>query len=126
MSTKNNGIATAETVAQVVNEVKKVEAAQPKATLPAPVVNPPIEKRLAHLQKLIEISERREEIQNAIQKVEGFYITPSGNCKIGLTDSKNSSFNITHTGLVTELVVIVKDRLQKELDKLDKDFNFSI
>ena len=110
----------------------------PKSSVNLPVIVPgkkeetvkiallPIEQRLKKLAKLQQLAERREILIDAIENLQGFYISPDGNgCNLRLQDSKAKTFAIAHPIIIGEMVSMAKSKLSAELEKIESQIDFS-
>lgn len=127
MSTTQNGT-TAKTQPQVNNGKETetpVKVATPKATAPKEEGKRlSIEQRLAKFMELNKTLDKRTLVVDAIQKLEDFYIAPTGGAVLKFTDSDNNTFSITNASVIQEMVKLALDKLGAELAKLDEAFDF--
>lgn len=105
---------------QKTNEQKQKVKPEEKKMLP------PMEARLKKFQELEALLERRESIKEHLQNVAAFYISPTGNCHLKFTDSAGKTFGIAHPIVIGEMVHMAKEKLQQELDQIEKAFDFTI
>lgn len=99
--------------------VKKEEtktAATPKKALPT------FEEKLDMLEELNNLVDKRELVRTALKNIADFYISPSGNCSVKMTDSNNHSFSISHPFVIEEILKQVTFKLEEELDKVETMF----
>ena len=88
---------------------------------------PPIEARIKKLDELQNLAERRETVRQAIQNLEGFYISPEGgSCNLKLSDSKGKTFAIAHPSVIGEMVSLAKTKLSTELTKIENSIVFNL
>ena len=128
----NKTVAAATTVntpnSEVVKpELSKVMVPAPKAAEKVKEELPPIELRMQKLKELNQLQEKRDRIITAQKNVEGFSLdSTSEDFYLKFSDGNGTSFKITHTNVIDELVTDIKGRLKLELEKIDKQFNFSM
>ena len=85
-----------------------------------------IEDKILKLEELNQLAEKRDLVKEALKNVCGFYISPSGNCNVKMTDSNGKSFSIAHPFVIEEILTVVTYKLEQELDKIETliDFHF--
>jgi hypothetical protein len=87
---------------------------------------PTIEEKILKLEELNQLSGKRDLLKEALKNVSNFYISPSGNVNVKMTDSNGKSFSIAHPFVIEEIQTIVLFKLEQELDKIETliDFQF--
>jgi hypothetical protein len=116
-----NGATTKPTVATTVEAAVITTQVEKKPQLP------PIEKRIEKLKTLLEVSERRDKIVEALESFGKFYIAPTGSsCSLRLTDSNANSFTVSNSLVISEMVELAKNKLRAELQEIETQFDFSI
>lgn len=82
----------------------------------------PIAERIKRFEELEKLLEKREQISEAIDNLNDFYIAPTGGAQIQLRDSKSNTFAIAHPSVIGEIVAMLKNKLGSELNELDSKF----
>jgi len=117
---------TAKPVVSTVVEAAEIKLQTPQQEVQKPKL-PPIEKRIEKLKTLLEVSERREKIVEALESFGKFYIAPTGSsCSLRLTDSNANSFTVSNSTVIAEMVELAKNKLRAELQEIETQFDFSI
>ncbi len=117
---------TAKPVVSTVVEAAEIKPQPPQQEVQKPKL-PPIEKRIEKLKNLLEVSERREKIVEALESFGKFYIAPTGSsCSLRLTDSNSNSFTVSNSTVIAEMVELAKNKLRAELQEIETQFDFSI
>ena len=80
---------------------------------------PTLEEKLTILEELNNLVEKRDLVRDALKDVGNFYISPSGNCHVKMTDSNGKSFSISHPAVIEEVLTHVTFKLEEELDKVE-------
>jgi len=128
----NKTVAAATQVNTANSEVVKPELS--KVMVPAPKPSekvkeelPPIELRIQKLKELNQLQEKRDRVIVAQKNVEGFCLdSTSEDFYLKFSDGNGTSFKISHSTVIEEVVLDIKGRLKLELEKIDKQFNFSM
>lgn len=86
---------------------------------------PSMAERIKKFEELETILKRRNSLEEHLQNVKTFYISPTGNSHLKLTDSNGKTFGIAHPIVIGEIVAMTKLKLQKELDEIETQFDFN-
>jgi len=99
-------------------EPEKRESVTTKKSLPT------LEEKLNVLGELNSLVQKRDLVREALKDVSKFYISPSGNCQVKMTDSNGKSFTISHPAVIEEILSHVTFKLEEELDKVETQFEW--
>lgn len=104
----------------------KAEATAPKATeqkkpQPAPLT---IEQRIEKFKELEKLVARRDEILEAIEKLNSFTISPTGGGNLRLADSNGQTISISHPMVIADMVGSSKSKMLDLLDEVNAKFTF--
>ncbi len=95
--------------------------------IPEKKEKPTIQERLAKFESLSKILERRDQVADALEELNNFFIAPTGTgCSLRLSDSKGKTFTINNSSVIEEMVNLAKTKLVAELETIDNQFDFTI
>jgi hypothetical protein len=88
----------------------------------APTQTPTIEERLEKFEQLQNLKKRRDQVQEAIDDLGDFQVSPTGGAELRLTDSYKRTFSIAHPLVISDMVGHAKAKLVAELANIDALF----
>jgi hypothetical protein len=108
------------------SETGTAEVKDSKDLVKPPVLPKPlsIAERLKKLDKLNKLTERRTELVDALDDVNGFILSPASPAKLSFLDAKNHSFSISHQGVIAEIIELIKKKFELEIEKVDAQITF--
>lgn len=129
MSTSNgkatNGAAKENQVANTTSPAIKPELSDLHVSVPVPKPALTIQQRLDRFYQLERLNERREDLLDALKKVESFQISPTGAGEnLRFSDGKGNTFAIAHPIVIGEMVNLAKTKLQAQLAEVEAQFIF--
>lgn len=81
-----------------------------------------MQERLDRFYELQRLEEKREQIIEALERVNGFQLSGTGGENMRLQDSKGQTFSISHPIIIGEMVHQAKSKLQQLLAEVEAQF----
>ena len=87
-----------------------------------PAKSETIEKRLERFAQLERLKERRDQVTEALEDLNNFHLSAAGSASLKLTDSRNTTFAISHPLVIADMVESAKAKLAAEVAAIDAQF----
>ena len=105
-----------------VKPLPKLDEPKPEQSRTEPATPEAIEKRLARFAELERLKERRDQVTDALDDLNNFHLSNAGSASLRLTDSRNTTFNISHPLVIADMVASAKAKLAAEVAAIDAQF----
>ncbi len=88
----------------------------------SPPVTTTIQERINRFFELEKLKERRDEVEESLDQLGKFQLSPTGSANMKLSDGKGNSFGIAHPIVIGEMIALAQSKLKLELARIDALF----